>query len=80
MSMRTQNKYKQMQAVENKPKRRSALLTETEKRRLTKYMDTFATIVESAEAIGIHRNVLDRVILTGSGSPETVEKIRKAVN
>lgn len=77
--MITQNKYNEMEAVANKPKRRSVALTYHEKVRLTTYLKTFSTIVECAEVIGIHRNVLDRVILTGSGSPETIEKIRAVI-
>lgn len=67
-----------MESVMNNPtsKRRSVKLTEKEVAKLEKYMAAFGTIVECAEVIGIHRNVLDRVILTGSGSPETIEKIR----
>ena len=79
--MRTQNKNNEMEAVMNKPtsKRRSVPLTEKEVVRFNKYVASFNTIIECAESIGIHRNVLDRIILTHSGSPESIEKIRSVL-
>lgn len=57
-------------------KRKSVALTTTEFSALKKYAKGFRTGIECAESIGIDRNVLDRVLLVGSGSPETIEKIK----
>jgi hypothetical protein len=57
-------------------KRKRDVLTSEEQRQLRKYVNAFPTIVDAAFAIGIHRNVLDRVLFKGSGSPETIEAIK----
>jgi len=61
-------------------KRKSEALTRDEMTALKQFAKGFRTTVECAEAIGIHRAVLDRVLIVGSGAPETVEKIRAAIN
>ena len=59
------------------PKRRkSVLLTKEQHKAFKEYRKTFNTGVEAAEAIGIDRAVMERVLLVGSGSPETIEKIK----
>ena len=60
-------------------KRKSIALSEEEFASLKQYAKQFNTGVECAETIGIHRNVLDRILLAGSGSPESIEKIRAAL-
>lgn len=60
-------------------KRKSIALTSEEFASLKKYAKQFNTAVECAESIGIHRNVLDRILLAGSGSPDSVEKIKAAL-
>lgn len=60
-------------------KRKSEALTSEEMSALKKFAKGFRTTVECAEAIGIHRAVLDRVLLVGSAAPETVEKVRTAI-
>jgi hypothetical protein len=60
-------------------KRKRDVLTKEEHRSLLKYVKTFPTIVDAAFAIGIHRNVLDLVMIKGSGSPETISKIKIAL-
>lgn len=67
-----------MQTVTTR-KRKSEPLTKEEYQALKQYRKKFHTAVDCAEAIGITREVLDRVLLAGSGSPETVEKIRAAI-
>lgn len=57
-------------------KRRSVLLTKDEWKALKSYRRGFNTLSECAESIGIFYQVLDRVLLVGSGSPETIEKVR----
>lgn len=60
-------------------KRKSEALTKDEFAALKQFSKGFRTGVECAEVIGIHRAVLDRILIVGSGSPETVEKIRAAL-
>lgn len=61
-------------------KRKSEKLTKEEFQSLKKYVRTFPTIVDAAFAIGIHRNVLDMVLLKGSGSPETIGLVREKLS
>lgn len=60
-------------------KRKSEPLTEVELNALKQHRGRFSTEVDCAVSIGIDRVVLGRVILVGSGSPETIKKIRKAL-
>jgi hypothetical protein len=57
-------------------RRKSELLTKEEHKALLKYINTFHTLVDAAYAIGISRQVLERVKVIGSGSPENVQIIR----
>lgn len=57
-------------------KRKSEKLTSEEAKSLKKYVYAFPTVIDAAYTIGIHRNTLDMVLIKGSGSPETIEKIR----
>lgn len=57
-------------------KRKSERLTNEEFKALKKYVASFHTVIDAAFAIGIHRNVLDMVLIKGSGSPDTIEKVR----
>lgn len=59
---------------------RSMKLTEEEMKALVEHRAKFSTDVDAAIAIGLDRAVMGRVILVGSGSEETVKKIRKALN
>lgn len=61
-----------------KPKR-SVELTPSELLALTEYRERFSTEVSAAMSIGVDRMVLSRVMAYGSGSQETVTKIRKAL-
>lgn len=60
-------------------KRKSEPLTKDEQAALKKYCNSFHTAIDCAEAIGISREVLGRVLLVGSGAPETISKIRTAI-
>lgn len=60
-------------------KRKSEALTKEEFTALKQFAKGFRTGVECAEVIGISRVVLDRILIVGSGSPETVNKIRTAL-
>lgn len=57
-------------------KRKSVLLTTGEHKALKQYRKNFNTEVECAITIGIDRLVLNRVLMVGSGSPETISKIK----
>jgi hypothetical protein len=71
---------KSMINIMNERKRKSEKLTKEEIASLKKYVRTFSTVVDASEKIGIHRNVLDMVLFRGSGSPETVSKIRESLS
>lgn len=58
----------------------SVSLTKTELAALKEYRKGFVTEVQCALEIGIDRNVLNRIISFGSGSPDSIEKIRAAIN
>lgn len=60
-------------------KRKSVRLSKEEVAGLKKYRRRFNTVTECAISIGIDRNVLDRILLASSGSPETIEKVKAAL-
>lgn len=60
-------------------KRKSEKLTTDERKALKQYRKGFDTEVACAVSIGIDRLVLNRIMMTGSGSPESIEKIRTAI-
>ena len=62
------------------PPKRSIKLSQDEKRALRNFYKSFTTEVECALAIGIDRNVLFRVRKIGSGSENTITKIRETLN
>lgn len=61
-------------------KPRSVELTKQEHRALKAFRKGFETEVACAIAIGIDRTVLNAVILKGSGSPDTIQKIREKIS
>ena len=60
-------------------KKKSEPLSQDEWKSLKQYRKGFHTEMDCAEAIGITREALGRVILLGRSSPETVTKIRTAL-
>lgn len=58
-------------------KRRSVPLTKEEQKSLLKFIKSFPTKIDAAEAIGISRPTLDLVIIRGSGNSDTVNAIRE---
>lgn len=60
-------------------KRKSVALTRDEWSALKKYRNTFLTDVECAEAVGIERGPIARIILIGRGSTESIDKIREVL-
>lgn len=61
-------------------KRRSEPLTKEEHKAFLKYLHTFPTKVDAQIAIGVKRQVLDLVAIKGTGSPDTIQAIRKKLN
>lgn len=61
-------------AAFKKPK--SVPLTKQELKALKAYRKRFDTEVDCAVSIGIDRLVLNRIMTVGSGSPESIEKIK----
>jgi predicted DNA-binding protein (UPF0251 family) len=59
--------------------RKSESLGKDELNALRMYRKGFVTEVDCAIKIGIDRTVLNRVLLTGSGSPKTIKRIRVAI-
>lgn len=66
--------------METITKKKSESLTKTERKALREFRKQFDTDVKCAGKIGIDRNVLTRVMLAGSGAPDTIEKIRAAIS
>lgn len=60
-------------------RRKSELLTKEEHRALNKYINTFHTVTDAADSIGVSRQTLDRVKIIGSGSPENIQIIREVL-
>ena len=60
-------------------KRKSMALTKEEWNALKKYRAKYLTSVECAESMGISRQPLDRVLLIGRGSEDSILKIRKFI-
>lgn len=58
-------------------KRRSVQLTREEMTAFKKYVSSFPTKIDAAEAIGISRPTLDLVLLRGTGNSDTVGLIRE---
>lgn len=66
--------------IQMERKRKRDILTKDEHKSLLRYVKTFPTVVDAAFSIRIHRNVLDLVMIKGSGSPETIGLIREKLN
>lgn len=59
--------------------RKSEKLTTDEYKALARWVKDQPTKIDAALVIGISREVLDRVLIVKSGSPVTIEKIRKVL-
>lgn len=79
LSSLKETKSKQKMETLTPRRKRSEPLTQDEFNALKKYRKSFHTQLDCAEAIGIRRELLNRVLIVGSSSPETVEKIRLAL-
>ena len=58
-------------------KRRSEIMTPEEHEDFKTFFNSFPTKVDASEHFNLSRQVLDLVAIKGSGSPETIKKIRK---
>lgn len=65
--------------IQTERKRKSEKLSKDEHKALLRFVKSQPTIVDAAEQITIHRNVLDLVMIKGSGSPETIQKVRSVI-
>lgn len=66
-------------AVKLLKKPKSASLTESEVAQLKQLKDEYKTQTALALDLGVDRTVITRMILSGSGHPDYVEKIRKGL-
>ena len=60
--------------------RKSEKLTVGEKKIFLEWVDNQPTKLDAALLLNISRPTLDRVIHSGSGSPETIAKIKTVIN
>jgi len=60
-------------------KRRSVKLEKWERKALDNLRQKFSTAIECAEFLGLKRNTFDRIYLVGSGSADTVDKVRAKI-
>lgn len=58
-------------------KRRSEPLTKDEQKTFLKYVGSFPTKIDAAEAIGVSRPTLDGILFRGTGRPDVIQSIRK---
>ncbi len=65
------------QGNEKETIRKSVALDATEKQSLRKFIRGFGTITEAAEAIGVSRQVLDRIKIVGSASQQNISIVRE---
>lgn len=59
--------------------RKSVRLTTDELKALKKYRKGFASETECADALGISRQVLNRILIVGSGAEDSIKIIREAI-
>jgi len=69
-----------MQVNQITKRRKSVPLTKEQKSLFKAYRSSFYTTQECAEDLGVSRQVLERVLLTGSASPESISLILKKIN
>jgi hypothetical protein len=61
-------------------KRRSEQLSKEDHKAFIKYYHSFPTKIDAQIAFDVTRQVLDLVAIKGSGSPETIQKIREKLH
>lgn len=60
-------------------RKKSEALAQDEMKSLRRLLKQYPTDADRAEKLGIDRNTMNRVLGKGSGSPETIAKIREAL-
>jgi hypothetical protein len=60
-------------------KRRSEELSATEMKQLKKWVRSFKRKKDAYAALGVVQNTLDRILLAGSGHPDSVQKIKEVI-
>lgn len=60
-------------------KRKSVKLTADEKRAFKKWLGEQETVEIAAIELGVARNTIDRVKVFGSGSADTISKVRSVI-
>ncbi|MHA4807176.1 hypothetical protein ACX0G9_03675 [Flavitalea flava] len=68
-----------MTAITTDRIRKSVSLNSEEYRDLVKWVKAKPTKIDAAIDLGITRQTLDRILIVKSGSPATMEKIKKAL-
>lgn len=59
--------------------RKSERMTSDERVKFTQWVGSFLTRLDAAEALGVHVNTIDRLLITGQGSPATIKDVRTAI-
>lgn len=59
--------------------RKSEILTDGERAEFDAWVGSYPTKTDAKEALGVTINTLDRLLLKGSASPETITKVRQAL-
>lgn len=77
LCVRCLTNVKQNMSNTNTRIRKSERLSKEEHKALKSARKGFSTMVEFSEVVGVSRQVLDRVLLFGSGSSESVKVIRE---
>jgi IS30 family transposase len=60
-------------------KKKSIVLTAEQRRDFAKWVKKHTTKKEAAEALGVMPFTIDRILMTGRCSPDTIEKIETAL-
>jgi hypothetical protein len=58
-------------------KRKSEQMTPEERRAFRKWVGEQPTKIDAAAALPVSIGTLDRLLILGSGSPETIQKVRE---
>ena len=67
-------------ATKGKRVRKSEKLTEKEHRQFISWVNSQPTLEDAAEKLEVVRGTIDRIRYIGSGSPETIAKIKKIIS
>lgn len=68
-----------MTAITTDRIRKSVKLTSQERRALAKWVASQATKIDACILLDLTRPTLDRILTTGSGSPDSIVKVKKVL-